>query len=284
MDQEAALDVNSALVLEEVRYFLLDFDGTFCIGERLIEGALRFISVICSQGKDFLFLTNNSSKHPRQYAQKVTHLGLPITEDKVFTSGEAMTRFLKIRYAPSIPKLYLVGTPDLEEQFRQHGFTLTDKRPEVVVLGFDTTLTYAKLRKLCDFVRAGLPYFATHPDLNCPSENGFIPDIGAMIAFVKASTGREPDAVLGKPSPLLVEMIIQKLNLPKTHLAMIGDRLYTDIALGQASGIPTVLVLSGETRRSDLEGSPYQPTWVFNHLGEVAEYLEESAKIKEKRS
>jgi HAD superfamily hydrolase (TIGR01450 family) len=141
------------------------------------------------------------------------------------------------------------------------------------VLGFDTTLTYQKLWRLCDFVRAGLPYIATHPDFNCPTETGFMPDIGAMIAFVKASTGREPDLVIGKPNRMIVEAAAQKMNVPLDALGMIGDRLYTDIALGQTSGITTVLVLSGETRLEDVAASPFQPDYVFDNLGAVADWL-----------
>jgi hypothetical protein len=120
-------------------------------------------------------------------------------------------------------------------------------------LGFDTTLTYQKLWKLCDFVRAGLPYIATHPDFNCPTGSGFMPDIGAMIAFVKAATGREPDKVVGKPNRTIVDQLARKLGLSIQPLAMVGDRLYTDIALGPAAGIPTVWSTGGRPM-ADLEG------------------------------
>jgi ribonucleotide monophosphatase NagD (HAD superfamily) len=142
------------------------------------------------------------------------------------------------------------------------------------VLGFDTTLTYQKLWKLCDFAREGLPYIATHPDLNCPTESGFMPDIGAMIAFVKTATGREPDLVDVKPNRIIIEELSRKIHVPVEQFAMIGDRLYTDIALGGTAGITTILVLSGETRPSDLDGSPFQPDYIFNHLGEVADRLQ----------
>ncbi len=257
--------------LAPIRCFLLDMDGTFYLGERLLPGAARFIDLLKAQGKDFLFLTNNSSKHRGLYAEKITRMGVPIPETKVFTSGEATALYLKKQDGPA--RLYVVGTPALEEEFRQHGYTLDETSPQAVVLGFDTTLTYAKLWKLCDFVRAGLPYIATHPDFNCPAETGFMPDIGAMIAFVKASTGREPDVVIGKPNRIIVDMVAQKLNLPLASLAMIGDRLYTDIALGSTSGITTVLVLSGETHREDLAGSAFKPTVIEENLGTVADRL-----------
>jgi 4-nitrophenyl phosphatase len=257
--------------LAQTRAFLLDMDGTFFLGEQLIDGALDFIALLRQQGKGFLFLTNNSSKDRQQYAEKITRLGLPIQADQVLTSGEAAARCLSSDYAGA--KLFVVGTPSLEGEFRAAGFVLDDPRPEVAVVGFDTALTYAKLWKLCDLVRAGLPYVATHPDLNCPAPGGFMPDIGATIAFVKASTGREPDLVVGKPSRLMAEAAAQKLGLPLEALAMIGDRLYTDIALGQAAGIPSVLVLSGETRLEDVSRSPFQPDDTFENLGALAAWL-----------
>jgi 4-nitrophenyl phosphatase/NagD protein len=167
--------------LDRVRCFLLDMDGTFNLGDRLLEGSLYFIEALNFLGIDYLFLTNNSSKQRGDYAEKIIRLGLPISEDKIFTSGEA-TAFHLTREYP-LAKVYVVGTPALENEFRQHGFQLTDESPEFIILGFDTTLTYQKLWKLCDFVRAGLPYIATHPDFNCPTETGFMPDTGAMIAI-----------------------------------------------------------------------------------------------------
>jgi HAD superfamily hydrolase (TIGR01457 family) len=260
--------------LARVRCFVLDMDGTFNLGDQLIDGALSFIATLRKQGKDFVFLTNNSSKNSGLYAQKITRLGLPISEGKVFTSGEATALHIQQQFPGA--QLFIVGTQSLEEEFRQHGFILTDKSPDIIVLGFDTTLTYDKLWKLCDFVRDGLPYIATHPDTNCPTETGFMPDIGAMMAFVKASTGREPDLVVGKPNRMIIDALAKKIGLPISQMAMVGDRLYTDIALGQTSGITTVLVLSGETGVSDLRGSPFHPTHIFDHLGKLSDWLLEN--------
>jgi HAD superfamily hydrolase (TIGR01457 family) len=260
--------------LGTVRGFLLDMDGTFYLSDRLLEGALRFIEVLRKQQKEFLFLTNNSSKQGRQYAEKISKLGLPLGAESVLTSGEATALYLGEQHRGA--RIFLCGTPFLEDEFRQHGFQLVEQEPEFVVLGFDQTLTYKKLWQLCDFVRAGVPYIATHPDFNCPTETGFMPDVGAMIAFVKASTGREPDLVVGKPNRLIVDAAAAKMNLKVSELAMIGDRLYTDIALGQSSGIATVLVLSGETSMEDLKDSPFQPDYTFQNLAGVADWLEEN--------
>jgi 4-nitrophenyl phosphatase len=254
--------------LAATRCFLLDMDGTFYLGDQLLPGALDFIETIEGRGQDYIFLTNNSSRSSHRYAEKITRLGLPVTPQQVFTSGEATALYLR-EHQPGA-SLFLVGTPELEEEFLQYGFKLVQETPDWVVLGFDTTLTYAKMRRLCDHVRRGLPYIATHPDFNCPTPEGPIPDIGAMIAFVQTSTGREPDLVVGKPNRLIVEMLAHKLGLPIESLTMVGDRLYTDIALGKSAGVTTVLVLSGETRREDLAGSLYKPDYVFRDLGALA--------------
>jgi len=227
------------------------------------------------QGRDYLFLTNNSSRDSQQYVEKFARLGMSVPRDKIMTSGEATAMHVQ-RQKPKA-RVFIVGTQSLENEFRERGFVLTDESPEYAILGFDTTLTYAKLWKLCDLVRAGVPYLATHPDFNCPTETGFMPDIGAMIAFVKASTGREPDLVVGKPNSLFVEQAAERMGIPVSAMCMIGDRLYTDIALGATAGIPTILVLSGETQAEELEGSPYQPTYIFQNIRAVADHLQSAA-------
>jgi HAD superfamily hydrolase (TIGR01457 family) len=258
--------------LTEIHCFLLDMDGTFYLGEKLFPWSLKFINTINRLDIDFLFLTNNSSKTGRMYAEKITRMGLPISEKKVLTSGEATAIYVQEKFPDS--SVYVVGTSSLVGEFTERGIFIDEVNPDVIVLGFDTTLTYKKMHKLCDFARAGLPFIATHPDINCPIENGFMPDIGAMLAFIKSSTKREPDVIVGKPNRMIAEVAAQKLNLPLRNLAIVGDRLYTDIALGQKAGIQSILVLSGETTKEDLAMSPYQPDHVFAHLGELADRLE----------
>jgi len=259
-----------------VEYFLLDMDGTFNLGDRLLPGSLRFVEVLKKQSKGYLFLTNNSSRVAGDYAAKMSRLGLPTTEREVLTSGEATARYLLEQGTSR--RLFVVGTPALEEEFRRFGFEPGAERPQQIVLGFDTTLTYEKLWRLCDLVREGLPYLATHPDFNCPTEHGYMPDTGAVIAFVRASTGREPDLVIGKPNRTIVDMAARKLGVPIERMAMVGDRLYTDIALGQTSGITTVLVLSGEATRLELDRSSFRPDHVFEDLGGLADWLERNGR------
>jgi HAD superfamily hydrolase (TIGR01457 family) len=257
--------------LSQVRCFLLDMDGTIYLGEKLLEGALEFIDLLHQRGCDYLFLTNNSSKDSQQYVQKFARLGLPISRDKIMTSGEATAMHVS-RQKPGA-RVYVVGTASLENEFRDCGLVVSDEMPDFAVLGFDTTMTYDKMWKLCDLVRAGVPYLATHPDFNCPTETGFMPDIGAMIAFVKASTGREPDLIVGKPNTLLAEYAAERTGIPVEAMCMIGDRLYTDIALGSAAGIPTILVLSGETQSHQVTASPFQPTHIFQDVQAVHDHL-----------
>ena len=142
------------------------------------------------------------------------------------------------------------------------------------MLGFDTTLTYDKLTRLCSLVRKGIPFIATHPDLNCPTADGPIPDIGATIAFVKAATGRSPDEIIGKPYKPLADVIMAKTGLPAKQICMVGDRLYTDIAMGR-HGFKTVLVLSGETQSGDLAESPSKPYLVVSGIGELAQIIKD---------
>lgn len=257
--------------MQEIRTFLLDLDGTFYLGDQLFPWSLDFVDTVRSQGKNFIFVTNNSSRHGKRYADKIRGMGVDISDDQVFTSGQAtIYHLLKYNYPK---KIFLLGTPDLEEEFEEAGFELTATEAEVVVLGFDMTLTYDKLRIACDLIRKGLPYIATHPDFNCPTPDGPIPDTGSMIALIKASTGVEPK-IIGKPYPEMVEALRAKYGLenPDT-VAMVGDRLYTDIAMGKAAGIKSILVLSGETQLADLEGSETQPDFVVENLGKIAEAI-----------
>ena len=256
--------------LKDVRCFLLDMDGTFYLGNTLLNGAAGLLPLLDSKGIQYLFLTNNSSNNRQKYAEKIRNLGVQVIDSSIFTSGEATAIYLHDRKPGA--RIFLVGTPSLQDEFNAHSFNLVEDDPDYAVLGFDTTLTYARLWKLCDHVRAGLPYIATHPDFNCPTETGYMPDIGATIAFVKASTGRDPDVVIGKPNSPIVEAITRKTGLPISSLAMVGDRLYTDIALGQA-GVMTILVLSGETKSEDLPGSPFKPDLVVPDLAGLSELI-----------
>lgn len=256
--------------LPDIACFLLDMDGTVYLGEELLPGALAFLQQLRRKGKDVLFLTNNSSRSARYYAQKLTRLGWPVSTDAILTSGIATAAYIS-GIKPQA-RIYLLGTPDLAEEFSRWNLTLTNHAPDYVVLGFDTTLTYEKLRTACQLIRSGIPYLATHPDINCPTEAGYIPDCGAMAALIRESTGISPK-VIGKPNREMIDAVFVRKPYPPAALAMVGDRLYTDIATASNAGITGILVLSGETRREDLDNSPVQPDYIFADLGELAQAL-----------
>ena len=257
--------------LAEAACFLFDMDGTIYLGEKLLPGAKELIKYLNESGQRYFFLTNNSSKSRQEYVAKLGRLGLHTPAERIFSSGEATAIYLNAHYPNK--RIYLVGTPSLEQEFADHSIELVQEDADVAVLGFDTTLTYEKLRRLCDYVRAGLPFIATHPDINCPTETGYMPDIGAMLALVAASTGRDPDVVVGKPNAPMVAAIVKKTGLPTEKLMMVGDRLYTDIAMGQA-GIGTVLVLSGEATEASIPAAPHQPDYIMKDVGELLKHLQ----------
>lgn len=257
--------------LNDLSLFMLDMDGTIYLGDRLFDCTIPFLETLRKQGKRYLFLTNNSSKNRNAYVEKLARLGIEAEPDDVFTSGEATTLYLRETHPGA--SVCVIGMKTLEDEFREAGFRLENKHPDCLVLGFDQTLDYAKLTLLCDHVRAGIPYIATHPDYNCPVENGFIPDIGATIAYVQASTGRLPDKVVGKPHAGIAEAVMKKYGVQADELAMVGDRLYTDIALGGEAGITSILVYSGETTREDYAKSDIKADYVFDDLNGIREAI-----------
>ena len=257
--------------IQDVRCFLLDMDGTFYLGEKIIPGSLDFIRRVEETGRDFLFLTNNSSHNAAFYVQRLKRMGLEIGREKVLTSGEATAAVVKEMYPGK--RAFVLGNEFLIEEMREAGVMVDMQNPEIVVAGYDTTLDYKKMTAVCDFVRAGLPYIATHPDFNCPTETGFAPDLGAIMAFIEASTGRKADRVVGKPHTGIVQAALRRTGLSAGQMAMVGDRLYTDIETGLKSGMLSILVLSGETTPQMLAEYPNKPDLVFDRLADMIPLL-----------
>ena len=258
--------------LAPVRCFLLDMDGTFYLGDRLIDGSLDFLSALERTGRTARFLTNNSSKSASVYAEKLRRLGVPEQYRDVISSGHAAAHYC-MRHFPG-QKGFLMGNPMLAEELTGMGLLLTeDADADYVLAAFDTTLTYDRLCLVCDLIRAGKPYIATHPDFNCPTETGFVPDLGAMMALIEASTGRRPDVVLGKPNRGIVDEALARTGFTLQEMAMVGDRLYTDVATGVNHGMPGILVLSGEATMADVAASTVKPDLVFGKLADMIPYL-----------
>lgn len=258
-------------ILEKVRCFALDMDGTIYLGEKWIDGAREFLEKIEESGRNYIFLTNNSSKNAEAYVEKLHRMGWEIGPEKIITSGQAAIFYLKRHFAGK--KVFLLGNPLLQAEFMQAGIMLEDQAPDVVVVGFDTSLDYQKMCKVCDFVRAGLPYLATHPDYNCPTESGFIPDAGAIQAFIHASAFRYPDRIIGKPNRDIIDYLEARVGVEKAQIAMVGDRLYTDIAAGRNNGLKSILVLSGEAGPQDVADSDEMPHLIFESVRDMIPFL-----------
>ncbi len=245
-------------------------DGTFYLGNKLFEGSLEFVSTVRRLGKRFTFLTNNSSNDSETYVEKLRKMGLDEPID-VFTSGDATGIFLKENFGST--RIYLLGTGKLAKTLEKYGHQIVQEDPQIVVLGYDTEITYEKLSKTCLYLRKGLTYIATHPDINCPSPDGPLPDAGSYIALIEKSTGRLPDYIVGKPNPLMLQMIVKRTGIPRERIAMVGDRLYTDIEFAKRSEILSILVLTGETTLEDLKFSPTKPDIVVEHIGILSQLL-----------
>ncbi len=257
--------------LQEVRCFLLDLDGTFYLGDRLLDGSREFLEAVEKSGRRFAFLTNNSSKGTGHYIQKLARMGVRIGEGQMLSSGQAAAMYLRREHPGK--RIGLLGNESLRQEMEKHNIPLDDCDPEMVLIGFDTTLNYEKLCRVCDWVRAGLPYIATHPDFNCPTETGFVPDIGAIIAFIKASTGREPDKIIGKPHGEIVRAACERTGLKPRQLAIVGDRLYTDVQTGLNHGLCAILVLTGEGTLKEVEETGVEPDLIFERLSSMIPFL-----------
>lgn len=258
-------------ILKKTECFALDMDGTIYLGEQWIEGATDFLHKIEETGRKYVFVTNNSSKNAAVYVEKLHRMGLDVTEDKIVTSGQATIYYLKNHFPGK--KVFLLGNAMLRDEFMRAGVILEDEHPDVVVTAFDTTLDYNKMCRVCDHVRAGLPYLATHPDYNCPTETGFIPDAGAIHAFINASAFRYPDRIIGKPNADIIDYLCTRVGSRREKIVMVGDRLYTDIAAGNNNGLKSILVLSGEAKREDVYASDVVPDLIFDSVRDMIKLL-----------
>ncbi len=256
--------------LDKIKLYCLDMDGTVYLENTLLDQALDTIAYLRKKAK-IVFLTNNSSKSATSYIEKLHHLGIDITPDEIYTSGQATCEYLTQHYANK--RVYLVGTKALEEEFISYNICLDDVHPDLVVLGYDTTLTYQKLVKLTTFLNEGKTYIATHPDINCPATPYYVPDIGSFISLIEKSTHRIPEIICGKPYTIMGETLMQRFHLNSDEIAMIGDRLSTDIAFANNNHFTSILVLSGETKITDYQNqNQVQADFVFDSIADLLNY------------
>jgi len=263
--------------LANIKHLALDLDGTIYLGGRLFEWTLPFLDRLKALGIGRTFLTNNSSRSTEQYVHHLREMGIPATADEIYSSTHSTIDYLRAR-RPAPRRVYVMGTPALREEFAAAGFEVAGEgatdEPDLVIVAFDTTLEYPRVCRAAWWISRGKPFIATHPDKVCPTDKlTFLVDCGAMTQMLAHATGRQPEAVLGKPNPQMLTGILRRHGLAANQLGMVGDRLYTDMALARAAGAMGILVLSGEATREEAEAMKPAPDLIVAHVGELSEKL-----------
>ncbi|MBU3180303.1 HAD-IIA family hydrolase [Clostridium psychrophilum] len=259
-------------ILKKVKCFILDLDGTVYLGDKILEGSIKFLEELEKNNIKFKFFTNNSSKNAKVYINRIRKMGYNLTDDMMLISNYVIINYIKENMQDK--KVFVLGTQYLKDDFKAANINVVTDDADVVVVGFDTTLSYENVSKACEFIRNGAKFLGVNPDFNCPTEDGFIPDCGAICAMITASTGVVPE-FFGKPSHHTLEFVLKDTGFCEKEIAFVGDRLYTDIAIGKDNDSVTILVLSGEAKLEDLVESEIQPTLIFKSLGGVKDVLEE---------
>ena len=260
--------------IRKTKLFLFDQDGTLYLGDRLYDFTIELLDTIRASGKQYLFMTNNSSKSVEDYIKKLARLGISAVREDFITSSQATAYYLHQHYPDKT--LYVCGTRSLIAELEREGFSVTTDLSQVdcVVMGFDTELTFQKLEDVSRLLltRPELPYIATNPDWVCPTEFGSVPDCGSVCEMIYNATGKRP-VFIGKPSPLMPQLAMERQGVTKDETMVIGDRIYTDVKSGLNAGVTTALVLSGETTRDILDASEVKPDMVWDDCREIIEAL-----------
>ena len=251
--------------------FMIDMDGTVYKGGDLIPGAVEFISALKSRGIPFVFLTNNSSATRSHYYGKLRSMGFDVGIENVLTSAMAAARFV-IDGRPG-KRVYVVASEEVRDEMRSVGVDVVEDDPDIVLLTFDRTITYEKINKAYRYLCGGAEFIATHPDDLCPTEDSYDIDIGPFIRMFEQMC-QTSAIVIGKPNASMLLMAASHMGVDPSATVMVGDRLYTDIEMAVRAGIGSILVLSGETSREQLEASGMHPTHVLDSVAEIPELLE----------
>ena len=251
--------------------FMIDMDGTVYKGWDIIPGAMDFITALNTKGIPFVFLTNNSSHSRTYYYDKLIKMGFDIKMENVLTSNIATIRFVLSERQGK--KVYVVGSPDVVEEVKAAGVDVVEEDPDIVYLTFDRTITYEKINKAYKALMKGAELIATHPDDVCPTETDYDIDIGPFIRMFEQMCQTKA-VIIGKPNRLMLEMAAKEMGVDPDGTVMVGDRLYTDIRMGELAGTSTILVLSGETSRADLEASDVEPTYVLDSVADIPALLD----------
>jgi NagD protein len=263
--------------LRDIRHMALDMDGTIYSGGTLFKSTVPFLALLGELGIGHTFLTNNSSKSAKEYLARLRQIGIAATPDQLYTSTQATIEYLR-EHKPAVRRLFVLGTASMSQELEAAGFALAadsaSDEPDGVLVGFDTELTFARLCRAAYWIRKGKPFIATHPDRVCPTDQPTVlVDCGAICAALGQAAGRSPDRVLGKPDPSMLRGILSRHALAPRQLAMVGDRLYTDMAMAHRAGALGVLVLTGETTAAEGVNHSPAPDLVVHGLAEFGERL-----------
>lgn len=264
--------------LAKIKHVALDMDGTIYMGDSLFPYTIPFLEKLKRMGISYSFLTNNPSKSLDDYLHKLEKMGIHATEEEMYTTTVATIDYIKAHY-PEARRLFLLGTPSMISQFEKAGFISTadnaEDVPDLIVTAFDLTLIYSRLCRAAWWISQGIPYIATNPDKVCPTNlKTVLVDCGSICKCLEHATGRKPDITLGKPDPNMLIGILQQKQLQPEEIAMVGDRIYTDIAMAQNAGAVGVLVLSGETTIEVANAAPNPPDVIAQNIGELGDLLE----------
>lgn len=252
---------------------IVDLDGTVYRGGRLVDGAKDGVQYLRDRGMRILFLTNKPIHRRRAYLQKLDSLGIQASRDDVVTSASTTAEYLAATQ-PDSPA-FVIGEDPLVDELERAGLRVTGDPDEakVLVASLDRQFDYRKLSHALDALDDETDFIATNPDRTCPVEDGEIPDTAGMIGAIEGVTGRPTDRVIGKPSPITVETATSRIGVDPSQCLMIGDRVETDIAMGERAGMTTVLVLSGVTDRKAVQTAEYDPDYVIESLGDIRKII-----------
>ena len=266
--------------LSKIRHLALDLDGTIYRGSTLFACTLPFLRLLDELGIGRTFITNNSSRGVEDYVGKLRRLGIPVSRREVYTSTDAVIEHLRTGL-PNARKLWLLGTPSMAAHLRAEGYVVSDAEPDAVVVGYDTGLTYDRLCRAAWWISRGLPFVASHPDRVCPTDQPTVlVDCGAISACLSEATGRTP-VVLGKPDPRMLDGVCRRNDLRPDELAVVGDRLYTDIVMAQRAGAASVLVLTGEATAEEAAALDPPPDLTIQDISVLGGLLAEARRNPE---
>ena len=266
--------------LAGIRHVALDMDGTIYMGMSLFDYTIPFLNSLKEMGITYSFLTNNPSTSIPDYLKKLSGMGIEATEEEMYTTALATIDYIKTNF-PEARRLFLLGTPSMISEFEKAGFESVadsaEERPDVLVVAFDKTLEYSRLCRAAYWAQQGVPYVATNPDRVCPTDQPTVlVDCGSICKCIEHATGRQPDIVLGKPDPNMLTGVQSRYGVKPEEVAMVGDRIYTDIEMAHNAGAFGVLVLSGETTLQIADEAPRQPDLIADSIEVLGELLRAS--------